>query len=671
MNTRLYLTYGLLLIAFSLSAQFDKQAQLAEKYLQLNKAKWSLTEPDIAELQLYDAYQTKHNGVTHLYFIQQYQGIPIYNAVYNANLLSNGKVFFTNNRFHTDIATKVNTTRAILTPENAIDAVVDLLNIDTKPILKEREVEGKKIRYKQSNISDNDLLIELVYQPVEGGNLQLAWQIDLDMLTTSDYWNIRIDAQNGELIKKDNYTRYCQFPSHQHGAGDSCGFLTNQSRSENQDFSFYTNNSVDGSSYNVYPVPVESPIHGDRMMIEEPALPEASPFGWHDTDGVPGPEFTITRGNNVHAYADLLGVNRSRGNEPDGGATLNFDYDFNNFAEPLDNQQAAVTQLFYMTNVVHDLAYQYGFDEAAGNFQQNNYDNGGRGGDYMVAEALDSAGVLAADSLLLEPPLNNANYSGGPDGSRGRIQMFVWDESGGKIASILEPEEIATTFDGFNASFGPDVADGSVTGRVVQAFDSSPSPTQACEPIRNSNEIEGNIALIDRGICFFVDKIRNAQDAGAIAVIVCNFEDNLVRMGAPANESTNDIQIPSVFLQNSDCQVLKQVLDEGLTMRLGPVVTDNAGPSFVSGSFDNGIVAHEYAHGISDRLIGGSSRASCLFNNEQMGEGWSDFFSLITSVQPEDRPEDRRGVGTYAQRQGTEGQGVRRFPVLVRCRDRL
>src|SRR5690606_20203431 len=43
-----------------------------------------------------------------------------------------------------------------------------------------------------------------------------------------------------------------------------------------------------------------------------------------------------------------------------------------------------------------------------------------------------------------------------------------------------------------------------------------------------------------------------------------------------------------------------------------------------------------------------------------MGEGWSDFFSLITTVKPGDDGATGRGVGTYVQRQGTDGTGIRR-----------
>ena len=41
---------------------------------------------------------------------------------------------------------------------------------------------------------------------------------------------------------------------------------------------------------------------------------------------------------------------------------------------------------------------------------------------------------------------------------------------------------------------------------------------------------------------------------------------------------------------------------------------------------DNGVIAHEYGHGISNRLTGGPTTVTCLNNAEQMGEGWSDWF---------------------------------------------
>ena len=57
--------------------------------------------------------------------------------------------------------------------------------------------------------------------------------------------------------------------------------------------------------------------------------------------------------------------------------------------------------LFYLNNVIHDLTYNYGFTEDAGNFQENNYDAGedaGNGdGDYVRAEAADGGGTAGRD----------------------------------------------------------------------------------------------------------------------------------------------------------------------------------------------------------------------------------------------------------------------------------
>jgi len=53
---------------------------------------------------------------------------------------------------------------------------------------------------------------------------------------------------------------------------------------------------VDHATYNVYPRPVESPQDGSRSLVTDPNDAVYSPFGWHDTNGVAGAEFTDTRG---------------------------------------------------------------------------------------------------------------------------------------------------------------------------------------------------------------------------------------------------------------------------------------------------------------------------------------------------------------------------------------
>ena len=84
------------------------------------------------------------------------------------------------------------------------------------------------------------------------------------------------------------------------------------------------------------------------------------------------------------------------------------------------------------------------------------------------------------------------------------------------------------------------------------------------------------------------------------------------------------------------------------------------------GDFDNGVIAHEYAHGISNRLTGGPANVGCLSNTEQMGEGWSDWLGLIMTIEPGDAGTDPRPIGTWLFGQAPSGQIGR-----ASCRERV
>jgi len=77
------------------------------------------------------------------------------------------------------------------------------------------------------------------------------------------------------------------------------------------------------------------------------------------------------------------------------------------------------------------------------------------------------------------------------------------------------------------------------------------------------------------------------------------------------------------------------------------------------GDFDNGIIVHEYGHGISNRLVGGPSNVNCLGNAQQPGEGLSDWWALVYTAKPGDLASDGRGIGTYAMGQPADGLGIR------------
>jgi extracellular elastinolytic metalloproteinase len=293
--------------------------------------------------------------------------------------------------------------------------------------------------------------------------------------------------------------------------------------------------------------------------------------------------------------------------------------------------------LFYWNNIIHDIVYQYGFDEPSGNFQTNNYGNGGLGNDHILADAMDGEGF------------NNANFFAPTEGTSPRMQMFLWN--GPVYLTINEPTNIQGDYAFAKASFGPNTF--YVFGDIEMVNDGSSNPTRGCNPLVNGSQILGKIAMVDNGSCEFSLKCRNAQLAGAIAVIVCNDVPGPPYVMPPGSFGPG-ITIPSVMMSQQDCNTIKLYIAQGVNISL--VVGDP-----VDSDYDNGIICHEYGHGISIRLTGGAVAVNCLLNQEQMGEGWSDWYGLMLTMEEDDVESRARGIGSYVFNQPIDGPGIRTF----------
>ncbi len=650
-----------LFVNINATAQSQTTLDIALRYLENNYKSYDLTSGDISDLVVSDIYKSNHNGVTHIYLKQRSNEIEVYNAIFNLNI-KDGKVFHTGNRFITGLYQKVNTASPSITAAQAVQkTLADLGFPNTNDLRLKEQLDENAFVFEKGNYSYVDIPVQLSYQPLENGEVRLAWDLSIDQVGGNDYWSVRVDAQTGAILDKISWTVHCSFaPGMYHNHDAECrdhSKVINKkalSMEKAMEQAQMMEGGVLAGSYNVFAEydgdgnlhPHESPNHGDRNLIADPEDLTASPYGWHDTNGSSGAEFTITRGNNVHAYLDVNDTNSSSGDEPDGGSSLVFDFNYDVSLNPDLMQDVAVTNLFFMNNMIHDFSYAYGFNEAAGNFQQNNYGNGGAGGDFVRAEAQDGGGT------------NNANFATPPDGGNGRMQMYLWNNGAGWL-EVTSPGTVIGGYDtGLANGWGAGISDPPASGTVVIAEDGIENPyfTDACEEI--TNDVAGKIAIIDRGGCEFGSKALRAEQKGAIAVIICNFEDEVIGM-APGDDG-GQVTIPVVFISNSDCNLIREFAGEGLEATVGP--PQNSGPEFIDGDFDNGIIAHEFAHGISNRLTGGPSQAGCLGNTEQMGEGWSDFFSLVTTVKPGDTGDMRRGIGTYAIAQNTTGNGIRSYP---------
>jgi hypothetical protein len=343
---------------------------------------------------------------------------------------------------------------------------------------------------------------------------------------------------------------------------------------------------------------------------------------------------TESKGNNVDAYTDQTDCTPTA-NTPctqavtdalDGftpGVDIRasvtapgvFDHTYDLTLGPLVNteqSQAAIQQLFYVTNYLHDYWYDSGFNEAAGNAQDDNYGRGGVEGDHLRAEAQDKA---------LGPPAsrNNANMSTPADGASPRMQMFLWSGQDDRKLDIGAP--ISAAYPLGTASFGPQNFD--LTGTLVLGADGVASFTNACEPL--VNDVTGQIVLVDRGACAFVVKVANVQAAGGVGVIIANNAANSAPPGLGGSDASLTIPTVSVSLENGN--LLKAALLAGpLSVHMARVV----GPER-DGSVDSNVISHEWGHYLHHRLV------DCGLNQcRGESEGWADFNAVLQTIRAGD-----------------------------------
>lgn len=652
----------ILCFPFLLFSQSHRTLKNSLDHLEQKREVFGLTPTDISNYRISDNYTSKHNGVTHIYLNQQHEGIDLQNAIININVLPNGEILNIGNRFTSDLANKINSSSPSIEPIEALQTVINKFHsTNSTPLRVQEKVNEKHSIFEQEGIALSPINVRLKYGIQKDNSIRLVWEVGFYQLDAKHFWNVQVDALEGQILDYFDEVIHCNF-DHAH---DNCNEVLNSNSKNNANtnpLNFWKKAAlalsppVMANTYNVFPMPVESPNHGDRAMVTDPANLVASPFGWHDTDGVDGAEFTITRGNNVHAYQDIFSQNKSIGGEPDGGANLEFDFPFDiNNDTSYQAMETSVVNLFYWNNTIHDVFYQYGFDEVSGNFQTNNYGNGGAENDYVRAEAMDGSGT------------NNANFFTPSDGQKPRMQMFLFGASNNPGQQnrliVTDTGGVVNEYNMMPAAFGTLLPTTPIISELVLVDDGIDNIFDGCENIGNGNDLVGKIALLDRGTngCQNSTQVLRAQYEGAIGVVVCNTGNGIPTM-QPGDDG-DQVIIPSVMINKEDCDSIKLYLST-LTIALGAPDLAIPSPGPIGGfdsDFDNVVVVHEYGHGISNRLTGGPSATNCLRNMEQAGEGWSDWFGLVMTSTSANNAEQGRGIATYALGQDTNGAGFRDF----------
>lgn len=568
---------------------------------------------------------------------QYYNGIPIYKSLAKA-VIRNGKVISFSNNFqkinNNVLADKIDKTEALSTALRHLeikDNGFTLLNQENGTLLNgsDKVVDNLRFFFEKDNA------------------LTPAQLFFINQDKENKSYSVLVSLSTGEILESNNMIIECSFDHNDDGIEKNDFLMSHNGNHSNK---IHANANANGkkaatdATYNVFPFPSEAPTFGSRALVSNPWDLEASPEGWHSNGNI---SYISTRGNNVFAYVDNTGTNNINGFSPDSSTTgsLTFDFPFSESAteSAYSNRSSSVTNLFYGNNMIHDIMYKFGFTETSRNFQTNNFGKGGIGNDAVRAEAFDGSGY------------NNANFNAGYEISATnfqapRMQMYLWNYRVTLKQRLFYTDQVLATRPPVNTgigNYGRYLMETGITGDIA-----IPSVANGCTTIPTGS-LTGKIALITQTGCNFDTKTKNAQSAGAIGVIIHRTANTAVDL---SSSGLTGINIPTISLPNSEATFITTEINNGNTINVN---LKDLAVGYKNSSFDNGVVIHEYGHGISNRLT--SQGYNCLNSLEQMGEGWSDFFALMLTNTPDASPTNARGIGTYSTNSATTATGIRQY----------
>jgi extracellular elastinolytic metalloproteinase len=330
---------SLFLVGTTLQAQ--QEVRLIQAHLQENRSTLGLTGADVLDWRVADRPGSKAKGVTIVHTIQSLDGLDVHNAI-GTFVIRDGRVVHFTDRFLRDVRSRVMAGGSGMQAQDALRHAAVALGLPTTFDVEVMKAERDgRMELKADAIARGVVKARPILQPMEDGRILRAWDLSIRTHKSTEWWLVAIDASTGSVLRANNIVVECLFPdTHQHVGQDALEFHEDLEAS-----------SGGGSvGYRVFPMPIESPSHGTRSLEVDPHDPTASPFGWHDVDGVVGAEHTITQGNNVLA-ADDIDNDDVPGYSPDGGSALNFDFALDLSNDPIDNIDASVTNLFFWNNV--------------------------------------------------------------------------------------------------------------------------------------------------------------------------------------------------------------------------------------------------------------------------------------------------------------------------------
>lgn len=366
-----------------LSAPAADPARAAERFVAAHRELFALAGDDLV---VSNVDVDPFTQLRHVTLQRTVDGVPVYHGATTLHLDADNAIF----RILGDGKDAVGAPRnhRVLSPLDAIRAAAVAL---AAPITAPRALSAT--RFTDPRASD-DIAVEPRIYPVAPGDARHAYQVILQWQDPLPHAELAvIDADDASLLARASLVD---------DAIPYAGVVFTAS-------------------------PGAAPVADTRVLVPFGDDPLTSPFGWVDVT-------EKTRGNNAIVATDLDHDNVVGPGETQPAAdpvTKVFNSTYSPVIAASSLKEASVISAFYLINDFHDRTYRYGFTEAAGNHQTNNFGKGGTGNDEVQVDTQDGGGS------------NNAFYQSVPDGMRPRMTLFAFSLAAGvQRDSAFDPSVI-------------------------------------------------------------------------------------------------------------------------------------------------------------------------------------------------------------------------------------
>jgi hypothetical protein len=394
-DDRMDLPHHLLALDAPLTGESDDdRVAIAKRFALDNNALFRLSQRELDLARVSALATDDEAGLVRLALEQRVKGVRVFGADMIFNLDRRGRILSESGSFIPGLELRAPDPAPLLTAEEALSRSASLCGVGlTSEITAtaDQTPARERVLFSSEQV-DGRSEASLVYYAITPDDVRLAYQVLLYGVPTAlDSYLILVDAQTGQALRRDSLTY-----------------------------------SMDAPVGRVFTK--ENPIvSGQRELVSFKGDATASPSTW-----VAGGE---TAGNNARVFfnPELTGGSMVKANS-DG----NFDFPIDLAAgrSPLDSSSASAANLFYWVNVAHDKFYDLGFDEAARNFQVDNFNRGGRGGDPVRADTLRGAKLTTPQ--MGAPVRNNAYFQVTVEGSQPLLAMLAWDGASNGQAVLLD-----------------------------------------------------------------------------------------------------------------------------------------------------------------------------------------------------------------------------------------